>query len=1038
MAEYGGEVPGCKSTRIRLLNFQGKSEAAIAIVGGAALLLLAQSRPVDPQAMPPGPAALAMESSGLAVPFHFEKNLGQTSASVRYLSRGPGYILFLTPTGAVIKLAQASPAARGSPIGNRINRSRVTAFHRDAPAPLAVPALRSQAVRISFDGAKPDPEIQGLDPMAGSVNYFLGNDPTKWRTSIPTYARVKYREVWPGVDVVYYGGGGALEYDLIVAPRANPGAIRLGVEGAGVELQRNGDVALKTAIGDLKLCRLRLYQYDRSGARRAVAGKFALLPNHGAAKTIAVQVAGYDRSRALTIDPQIVYATYLGGSGGTSQAAAAVGDEATAVALDPLNGVYLTGFAFSTDFPTTIGGADPGASSDTPVAFVAKLNLTMSGAASLVYSTYLGGSGNPNSKGLDGDQANGIAVDDLGDAFVAGFTFSTDFPVVAGAFQSSDPTKPCVAQNSCTDAAFVAELDSDGSRLVYSTYLGGANNTEAERIALVPGCSACNAYVAGFTDSSNFPTVNGIQTALHGPNGAAFAAVLNSGGSALTYSTFLGGSGDSGGGGDGAMGIAADPSGNAYVTGFTSSSNFPTTIGAFQGMNRAFGVGEENCFVTKLNPAASGSASMVYSTYLGGSGAAANPGDFCYDVAADSSGDAFVTGLATSSNFPVTANAYQGTNRAAARGGMNAFATKVSPGGSSLLYSTMLGGSGGPLGIFGEEGSDIALDRAGDIYLTGTAASTDFPTSAGACQTVNRSTTKSFNAFVTELNPDASPASAQLVFSSYFGGSLSDGGNGITVDNSGKIYVSGYATSPDLPTTLGAAFQTAKKASGKQQANAFLAEIDPTMQCARLELTPQSISFPPRGVGAPPVTKTFSIENAGRGVLQGQVGTLSSPFIVTAAVGDFTVNPGQSVTVRVEFAPTLPAVSQQMLQVSSNDPYHQLTPIVVTGTGQAGVLLVASSLKFGMVRLNRHKTASLLVKNVGIGTLDGVVATGGTQPPFSVLSGGGPFTLKAGKKAAIVIEFSPTTIGRSASTLIVAPSNSSQSPTLVSLVGTGK
>ena len=1007
-------------------------------MGGAALVLLAQSRPLDSQTPPAPPATYpaaaqsgAVQSGRVGVPFHFEPNiefepnLGQTSASVRYLSRGRGYTLFLTPNGAVIKLAEAFTARDPAAHSNRIK-----GFGHRAPAPAAA-ARRSAAMRLEFEGANPNPEIEGLDPMAGRVNYFLGSDPTKWRTSIPTYARVRYRAVWPGVDVVYYGAGGAIEYDLIVAPGANPGAIRLGIEGAGAELQHNGDVALTTAVGDLRLCRLRLYQDGPGGTRRPIEGRFVLAPSRAAAKTIAVQVAAYDRSRPLMIDPQIVYSTYLGGSGGTSQAALSAGDQAAAVGLDPLDGVYLTGFAFSPDFPTTIGPADPGLSSDTPVAFVAKLNPAMNGAASLIYSTYLGGSGNSTSKGLDGDQANGIALDDFGDAFVTGFTFSNNFPTTRGALQSANPHR-----SADTDAAFVSELDADGG-LIYSTYLGGRNDTEAERIALVPNCSTCDAYVAGFTDSGDFPVVNGFQTALPGPNGAGFVAVLNSGGSALTYSTFLGGTGDSGGGGDGAMGIAVDGSGYAYVAGYTSSSNFPTTTGAFQRMNHAFAAGEENGFVTKLDPAASGSASMVYSTYLGGSGVAANPGDFCSQVAVDSAGDAFVTGVATSPDFPVTHGAYQTTNRAAASHGMNAFVTELAPRGSSLLYSTLLGGSGGPLGSFGEAGNDIAVDSSGHIYLTGTAASTDFPTSLGACQTSNRSTTESFNAFVSELNPAAS-TNAQLVFSTYFGGSFSDAGNGIRVDSSGKIYVAGYASSPDIPTTLGSAFQIAKKASGKAQANAFLVEMDPTVACARMILTPQTLNFPNRPVDAPAIAKTFSIRNAGKGLLQGEVGTLAPPFVV-ANSGSFGLNPGQSMTVKVQFAPTQPATFQQTLQVSSNDPYHQLTPIAVSGTGESGVLSVApSSLNFGNVKVGDHKKKTLQVKNVGLGTLIGEVVAIQTLPSFSVLSGAGSFSLQPGASKPLVIEFSPTAKGQSFGSVLVAPSNSSQLPVLVTLGGNGK
>ncbi len=384
---------GVEARRPRWLRFRYKAKATIALAGGAVLVLLAQSISIDsrpPAAISSAPAVA--QSRGASVPFHFEPNQGQTGATARYLTRGPGYLMFLTPAGAVMKLAEALPEPDA---GDR--RHRMRHFGRGVRSRAAA-ARRSAAVRISFDGANPSPAIEGLDPLAGRVNYFVGNDPTKWRTAIPTYGRVRYREVWPRIDVVFYAAGGALEYDLIVAPRANPAAIRLKVEGAGAQLERNGDLVLKTAIGDLRLCRLRLYQDSPGGARRAIDGKFALLPNRGAANIIGVQVASYDRSRPLLIDPQIVYATYLGGSGGTSKAGLAVGDEATAIAIDPLDDVYLTGLAFSTDFPTTVGLGDPGASGDTEVAFVAKLNPAMAGAASLVFSTYLGGSGNPNAQ----------------------------------------------------------------------------------------------------------------------------------------------------------------------------------------------------------------------------------------------------------------------------------------------------------------------------------------------------------------------------------------------------------------------------------------------------------------------------------------------------------------------------------------------------------------------------------------------------------------------------------------------------------------
>jgi hypothetical protein len=385
---------------------------------------------------------------------------------------------------------------------------------------------------------------------------------------------------------------------------------------------------------------------------------------------------------------------------------------------------------------------------------VTKLN---SAGTALVYSTYLGGSGT--------DQGIDIAVDAAGSAYVTGTTDSTNFPTTAGAFQAA-------LAGTSTDA-FVTKLSPAGAALVYSTYLGGSGSDQGVGIAVDAGGSA---YVTGLTGSANFPTASPIQAALVGSSDA-FVTKLNPTGSApLVYSTYLGGSGAEQG-----NRIAVDAAGSAYVTGTTDSLNFPTTAGAFQ---TASG-GLDDAFVTKLTPAGS---ALAYSTYLGGSGT-----EQSFGIAVDSAGSAYVTGTTDSPNFPTTAGAFDVT----ANGGFDAFVTKLTPAGSALVYSTYLGGSGSG----GDSGIGIAVDSAGNAYVTGETTSDDFPTASP----VQAARGGGLDAFVTKLNP----AGSALVYSTFLGGSNLDTGQGIAVDSGGNAYVAGFTSSPNFPTTTGAFDQTA-------------------------------------------------------------------------------------------------------------------------------------------------------------------------------------------------------------------------------------
>jgi hypothetical protein len=397
----------------------------------------------------------------------------------------------------------------------------------------------------------------------------------------------------------------------------------------------------------------------------------------------------------------------------------------------------------------------------------------------LSYSTYLGGSGQ--------DEGYGIAVDGAGNAYVTGSTTSNRFPT----------KNPLQNKNGGGQDAFITKMSTDGTALVYSTYLGGSGDDVGLGIAVD---STGNAYVTGRTGSTNFPTKNAYQTT-YGGGEDVFITELNAAGSALVYSTYLGGNSTNMG-----WGIAVDGADNAYITGSTGSTDFPTTPGAFQA---TYG-GNNDGFVAKLNPALSGAQSLVYSTYLGGAGV-----DEAFGIAVDGAGNAYVTGWTTSANFPTTIGAFQTTSPMA--GKYTAFVTKINPTGSALIYSTYLGGSRDDRGNGG-----IAVDSAGEAYVTGYTASTDFPTTPGAFQTVYGGTG---DAFVTKLKADGSG----LVYSTYLGGSDEENGvglyaryGGIALDAAGNAYVTGLTFSTNFPTKN--AFQATNGGGGWQ--DAFITKLN--------------------------------------------------------------------------------------------------------------------------------------------------------------------------------------------------------------------
>jgi hypothetical protein len=594
------------------------------------------------------------------LPLSFEANQGQSEARVKFLSRGSGYTLFLTSSEAVLLLQTGAPSGGVKQHGRaRINEPVPPQnLNREHDA-----AAKSAVLRIRLVGANTAPQLTGFDDLPGKANYFIGNDAKKWRTDVPTYAKVKYHAVYPGVDLVYYGNQRQLEHDFIVAPGADPRLISLRLQGAKkLSLDLRGDLVLKTQNGEIRLQKPVIYQ-EVDGVRQEIAGGYRLEGKN----LVGFEVATYDVTKALVVDPTLVYSTYLGGSST---------DVAHGIAVDSAGNAYVTGNTYSTNFPTE--SAFQGTSAGNYDAFVTKLSPT---GSALVYSTYLGGNG-----GNSIDIAKGIAVDSAGNAYVTGYTGSANFPT----------KNPFQGQRAGSYDAFVTKLSPTGSALVYSTYLGG-NGPDYPNGIVVD--SAGSAYVTGQTASTTFPTRNPFQGTNAG-NNDAFVTKLSPTGSALVYSTYLGGSGT-----DFAYGIALDSAGNAYVTGYTHSTNFPTK-NPFQGV---YPGGYYTAFVTKLSPTG---GALVYSTYLGGSYA-----DVAYGIAVDSAHNAYVTGSTGSANFP-TKNPFQGVSA----GNYDAFVTKLSPTGSALVYSTYLGSNGVDYAY------SIALDSSRNAYVTGYTKSTNFPT----------------------------------------------------------------------------------------------------------------------------------------------------------------------------------------------------------------------------------------------------------------------------------------------------------------------
>ncbi|MDQ6666060.1 MAG: SBBP repeat-containing protein, partial [Acidobacteriota bacterium] len=622
-----------------------------------------------------------------------------------------------------------------------MKRSGLTAYFLDDEILLS---MAGKSLPIRLVGANGHAPIEGREPIPGKANFFVGNSPEKWRTDLPLHGSIVYRNSWPGIDMIYSSTGRKLKSEFRVAPAADPEPIRWNYgPDASVRVHPDGSLGIQVNGDELREEAPEIYQ-ERAGTHEPVEGSFRVFANGD----VGFELGSYDRSLPLVIDPVITYSTFVGGTGQ---------DSATAIASDPSGNPVIVGFTTSTDLPV-LNAAKPRGAGGVD-AFVAKMSAY---GNQVVYCTYLGGSGD--------DRAFGVAVDRGGNAYVTGWTGSANFPV----------TGPFQAKLAGGRDAFVTKLNAAGNTLLYSTYLGGSDYDSGNAIAVDASGSA---YVTGDTSSINFPVIGAFQTSKAGQQDA-FVAKLNPAGAALSYSTYLGGSRD-----DRGAGIAVDAGGNAYVTGGTLSKNFPVA-NALQPTSG----GSQDAFVTKLSPTG---RTLIYSTYLGGSGGTPGRPETGNGIAVDSLGSAYVAGVTSSANFPVTAGAFQG----ASGGGTDGFVSKLGPAGNTLVYSTYFGGSSV------DTVNAIALDLAGNAYLAGNTASLDFPT-LRAYQTGNRG---SYNAFIAKLNSGGSG----LIYSTYMGGTDSDSGTGIAVDYLGNALLCGVAFSSDFPALT----------EERGTSNAFVAKI---------------------------------------------------------------------------------------------------------------------------------------------------------------------------------------------------------------------
>lgn len=875
--------------------------------------------------------AKQMAARYATIPLSFEANQGQTDPSVQFLSRGSGYSMFLTPDEVVLNLErqQSSSPAPGQ-------------------TPLAPPV---DTLRMKLVGANAATAITGADRLPGVVSYFIGNDPKKWHAGITTYGKVSYAQVYPGVDLVFYGNQRQLEYDFVVAPGADPGRIGWQIDGARATVDAEGNLVLTADHGPASFKKPVLYQMD-GDTKIAVDGSFSVAGNR-----IGFRLGRYDRTKPLIIDPVLSYASYLGGSaldmignmigndGGTY-------DSTQGLAIDSEGSAYVTGTTYSTNFPVqnpyqpvNTANVDDSRNYTT---FVTKFSPD---GSSLVYSTYLGGSG--------AESGYAIAVDSSGEAYVTGITFSNDFPVTAGAYNSlfcaggpKGGPSPNPETSECSpagfDSAYVTKLNSTGTALVYSTFLGGEGSQFGVGIAVD---AAGRAYVGGIAQTACadgtpadpagpfpytcFPTTTGAVISGIPPVGGngtlspqySFIAVFDPTGADLLYSSLFGSTDTSSGGGSTwATGVNVDTSGNFYLVGFTQGALLPTTPGVIQPtagpvLSGGIQLQGQRSFIAKFNPVtAAGGATLAYATYLGGQ--TANVSDLISAIAVDSDGNSYVTGFTQSPDFPVTPGSYQTTCDSGNDNCFALFVVKLNPTATALDWGTYFGDLTGS-GDSAAGSGPIALDGKGNVYITGMGGGGNFP----EVNPVESNSGNQSEQFVAEFDPTG----ASLLFSTYIFAPGPAQAAGLGVDAAGNMYLAGNIDNlAGLLVTPGAFQQTFGGGSGDGYVLKIATQGTAT---AALVASPSAVPAGQSVTLTATVTPTATYASVPTGTVQFQDGstTLNTATLNSSGVATYltsTLAPGQhSLTAVYSGDGTYPTVNgTTMLTVNGLSATVAVTP----------------------------------------------------------------------------------------------------------------
>jgi len=892
------------------------------------------------------------------LPLTFEANRGQATSQVDFLSRNSGYTALLSSGNLTLSLR--ADGVQGADIG------------------AAKRQVQRQAVQVKLLGAAKNALAVGEDVQPGKVNYFFGNNPANWRTNVPTYGAVRYKNVYPGIDLLYYGNKGRMEFDFELQSGADPGKIQFEIRGAdSIDLDSTGALLLKLGTRLLQIRNPSIYQ-QVNGGRIAIGGSYVLTD----ATHVAFKLAQYDASKPLVIDPVLLYSTYLGGSGD---------DEVTGIAVDSTGSVYVAGYTDSTNFPLATQGSLPAGSDHV---FVSKLDPT---GSTLVYTDYIGGNAQ--------DYGFALAVSSSNEVYVTGSTASSNFPVV-NAYQASYPG---------SFNGFLTRISADGSSLVYSTYFGGNGSDMPASLALD---SAANILIAGNTSSTNFPVINAYQPTpspnqggLYGNYG--FLSKFTADGSSLVYSTYFGGSSNvpyNCGGTpcwpqpfSAITGISLDSTDNAYVAGNTNTYDFPTTAGAYLTTNSTQ-LNSSVGFASKFSSV----GSLQYSTYF------YDPSGFTNinAIAVDGTGSAYVSGTGLSDGtFPVTVTGICDP-AVYSTACSYAFVSKFDPTGSTLLYSTFLGPNN-----YATPAS-LIVDQNNNAYVLATTASNSFSLVNGI---------ETYTGGNDLLLAEIDAAAGSELNATYIGGTTDERAIAMALDPSGNLYVTGTTNSTDFPVTE-AAFQ--QQLGGNT--DAFILKLG-SASLPAVVLNPYALQFPTVQIGSSSPAQQVLLRNMGSAPLT--INSISVPgnFTETDNCGT-TVPAASTCSLSVTFAPAAagPLNGSMAIQDNAAGAPHL---IALTGTGFGPVVSLSSSaLTFpGTLVGVTSASQTITLTNQGNAslTISGVQISG-DYAQTNNCSG----TLTPQSSCTINVTFTPTATGTRTGTVTINDS-AAGSPQLISLTGSG-